>query len=57
MDLKIELNRWRGIAYWMSGRLSVTDPSHTWDEWIKLADESVCRLYKLDPLDIESRTE
>lgn len=57
MDLKTELTRWRGIALWMSGRLSVTDPSRTWDEWVERADKDVRLIYDLDPVDIESRPE
>lgn len=57
MDLKTELTRWRGIALWMSGRLSVTDPSRTWDEWVERADKDVRRVYDLGPVNIESRPE
>ncbi len=55
MDLKNELIRWRGIALWMSGRLSVTDTSRTAEEWIERADKDVRRVYDLPPVDIEDR--
>ena len=55
MDPKDELTRWRGIAFWMSGRLSVTDTSKTWDEWIECADQDVRSVYDLPPVNLEDR--
>ena len=57
MDLKTELTRWRGIALWMSGRLSVIDPSRDWGEWIERADKDVRRIYDLEPVNIQERPE
>jgi hypothetical protein len=57
MDVKTELRRWRGIALWMSGRLSVIDPSRDWGEWIERADKDVRRIYDLEPVNIQERPE